>query len=471
MKTVATSIFNLGGFNKNRRTTKKYVFFGVLAALCIGQGLYLVKDGALKDPNEGVSLWDSAMSPVTAFDNVYRTNTKIYDEMRRGESLYSALRRLNVQSFIAERYIKSLSNTVNLKNLKVGTKIMVEQKTMDSSLGNIALKDSVGDVIPQGLELFLTDEQGLRYSVRAELLTHIEEEPTVNVSISRPPVTKELSLISGEVSGSLYSSIVAMGGDAQLVNNFSDIFSWQIDFFRETRSGDRFQIVAERNFSEGRFVGFGSVKAAQYVRSGGKVLRGYYFKSKDGGVSGYFDEKGLSLKSAFLKAPLKLANISSRFNPKRMHPVLGYNRPHNGVDYAANKGTPFMAVAGGTVINAGYSPFNGNWVRIQHANGYQTEYLHATKLAKGVRVGARVQQGQVIGYVGKTGLASGYHLHFGMKKNLAYVDPIKQKFNNSPGISDKYVKEFKDAVSPLVLAFNMQLSNKEGQLAEISRLN
>jgi murein DD-endopeptidase MepM/ murein hydrolase activator NlpD len=469
MRTASTNIVNLLG-RVSRKNSFRMTVLATLAIFCVMQGFKLIDTKGRDSQSEAAGLLEQAISPVSSGDNLYRTNTKTYDEIRSGESLYAALRRLNVQGYIAERYIKTISEHANLRNIRAGDRVMVERRSMDVQLGNISLRDNRGEIIPQGLELFLRDEKGLAFKVRAELLTQIEDDPKIQVKIERPTVAKELSLLSGEVSGSLYASVVAIGGDAQLVNSFSDIFNWQIDFFRESQIGDRFQIVAERNFSEGRFIGFGAVQAAQYVR-GNKILRGYYFSSKDGGVSGFFDEKGMSLKSAFLKSPLKLATITSKFNQNRFHPVQKRYKPHNGVDYGANRGTPFMAVASGTVINAGFSPFNGNYVKLRHMNGYETEYLHATKLAKGIRVGARVDQGQVIGYVGKTGLASGYHLHFGMKNNGKYVDPIKQKFNNSPGIPSKYLREFQDVVSPLAIAFNMQLSPKDGKVAEVSRIN
>ena len=173
-----------------------------------------------------------------------------------------------------------------------------------------------------------------------------------------------------------------------------------VRFLQGDSAGYTYQMIVERNVSEGRFVNYGRVMAAEYV-SNGRKLRGFYFASKDGQVAGFFDDTMLSLKNAFLKAPLKLASISSKFG-MRYHPVLQRMKAHNGVDYGANMGTPFMAVASGTIINAGYSPFNGNWVRVRHLNGYETEYLHAVRLAKGVKLGAQVKQGQIIGYVGKT---------------------------------------------------------------------
>ncbi len=315
----------------------------------------------------------------------------------------------------------------------------------------------------RAIELYSKDENGLAYSVKASLAKDMGGE--VKISVNKTQVYREHALINGVVSNSISSAIVEQGGDAQLVNSFADIFAWQIDFFRDTREGDSYQMIVEKNIADGRFVGYGRVLAAEYSGER-KSLRGFYFESVDGKVAGFFDHEGRSLKNAFLKAPLKLASITSGFNKHRFHPVQKRIKPHNGVDYGANRGTPFMAVANGVVTNAGFSRFNGNWVRLKHMNGYETEYLHATKLAPGIHVGARVNQGQVIGYVGKTGLATGYHLHFGMKLAGNYVDPVKQNFARSEGVPAKYLREFSSNIAAMVIALNRQSPNRATVVAQ-----
>lgn len=339
---------------------------------------------------------------------------------------------------------------------------MIETAAPNMRLPGLAnIEDFSSSQMLRAVELFSKDESGVAVRIRAD----IEEGDAGNVAvnINRPQVFKEHKLLNGIVTNTIYGSILANNGDAQLVNSFTDIFNWQFDFYRDTRGGDSYQMIVEQNISEGRFVGYGRVLAAEYA-SGGKTFRGFYFESKDGQVAGFFDDEGKSLKSAFLKAPLKLASISSRYG-MRYHPVQKRLKPHNGVDYGANRGTPFMAVANGVVINAGYSPFNGNWVRLRHLNGYETEYLHATHLAKGIRVGARVSQGQVIGYVGRTGLASGYHLHFGMKQNGQYVNPGAQRFARNAGVPPKYKIEFAQSIEAMVIAFNRQSPERQKAFA------
>lgn len=405
----------------------------------------------------------SNTKPLSLFDSFYATRVRTYDEILPGENLYTALRRLKIPSALAEKFAVAIGRTTNLRLLLPGDPIMVESGGPQTQAGGIAdVKSITSDIDARAVELFAKDDTGVAYRIRAALLS-ASDGADIDVSLTRPKVYKEHSLFNGAVSSSIYGSIVNNKGDAQLVNNFSDIFAWQFDFFRDTRDGDTYQMIVEKNVSEGRVVGYGRVLAAEYT-STGKTLRGFYFESSDGEIYGYFDDKGQSLKNAFLKAPLKIASIGSKFG-MRFHPVLQRMKKHNGVDYGANRGTPFMSVASGVVVNAGYTPFNGNWVRVRHANGYETEYLHATRLERGVKVGARVKQGQVIGYVGSTGLATGPHLHFGMKLNGTYVNPAEQRFARSVGVPNKYMKEFSRSIEAMVIALNRQAPDRNQILA------
>lgn len=398
---------------------------------------------------------------ISLFDSFLATRVRAYDEIQAGENLFTALKRLQIPAALAEKFAGAIGRSVNLRLLLPGDTIMVESASSDNQTGGLNNSIAAGRDA-NAVELFVKDETGVAYRIRAAMLD-AQDGANIDVSVTKPKVFKEHSLINGMVANSIYGSIVNNKGDAQLVNSFSDIFAWQFDFYRDTRDGDSYQMIVEKNVSEGRFVGYGKVLAAEYSSSG-KTLRGFYFESNDGEIYGYFDDKGQSLKNAFLKAPLKIASIGSRFG-MRFHPVLQRMKKHNGVDYGANRGTPFMSVASGVVVNAGYTPFNGNWVRVRHSNGYETEYLHATKLERGVRVGARVKQGQVIGYVGSTGLATGPHLHFGMKLNGNYVNPSAQSFARSAGVPTKYMTEFSRSIEAMVIALNRQAPDRNQILA------
>ncbi|MCF6357955.1 MAG: M23 family metallopeptidase [Draconibacterium sp.] len=218
--------------------------------------------------------------------------------------------------------------------------------------------------------------------------------------------------------------MVNSGQDPMLALELSDIFAWTIDFFA-IQKGDRFRVIYDERFVDSTSIGIGEIYAVEFDHYGEP---NYAFIFDQNNRLDYFDEKGKSLRKAFLKAPLKFSRISSRFSNSRMHPVLRIRRPHHGIDYAAPKGTPVMSIGDGTVIARAYQRRGGgNYLKIKHNSVYTTTYMHLNGFAKGVTTGSRVKQGQVIGYVGSTGLATGPHLDFRVHKNGSPVDPLKVK--------------------------------------------
>jgi murein DD-endopeptidase MepM/ murein hydrolase activator NlpD len=252
---------------------------------------------------------------------------------------------------------------------------------------------------------------------------------------------KRLTLIEGTVETTLSEAVAAIGERADLIMNFVEIFAWEIDFSVFTRKGDRFLILCEKLYDDkDNFRGYGRIHKAVFVNAGQRHTATYY-EAPDG-FSGYFDEEGLSLRKAFLKAPLKFNAITSGFTHSRFHPVLKYNRPHLGVDYAARTGTPIWSVADGTVTRAGWMGGSGRAVIIKHRNGYETSYSHMSRIAPGMQPGARVKQKQVIGYVGASGLATGPHLHFGMKHNGVALNPAGVKLPAGDPVPRKYMADY-----------------------------
>jgi murein DD-endopeptidase MepM/ murein hydrolase activator NlpD len=210
----------------------------------------------------------------------------------------------------------------------------------------------------------------------------------------------------------------------------ADVFSGELDFSSELQPGDSFRLVVERQTREGTFVGYGAILAAEFVASG-RPLRAFRYATA-GARAAYYDDEGRSLKRFFLKSPLKFEpRITSRFSRLRRHPILGYNRAHNGVDYSAPTGAPVVSVAPGTVTLAGWTSGGGRTVRVRHSNGYESEYLHLSALE--VRAGERVAQGDLVGRVGATGLATGPHLHYGLRRHGSYVNPVVEHQNMPPG--------------------------------------
>ncbi len=245
---------------------------------------------------------------------------------------------------------------------------------------------------------------------------------SLRVTKREKPIEYRLQQARGVIESSLWNAMKDNGLDPMLAIRLSRIFAWTIDFFG-IQEGDRFRVIYDQQFVDGKPVGIGEIYAVQFDHYG---EANYAFRFFQDNRFDYFDETGVSLRKAFLKAPLDFYRISSRFSHSRMHPVLRIRRPHHGVDYAAPRGTPVMSIGDGTVIALAYQRGGGgNYVKIKHNSVYRTTYMHLSGFAKGIATGNRVKQEEVIGYVGSTGLSTGPHLDFRVYENGHPVDPLK----------------------------------------------
>jgi murein DD-endopeptidase MepM/ murein hydrolase activator NlpD len=243
---------------------------------------------------------------------------------------------------------------------------------------------------------------------------------SVWVERGQNPVDTLSHQLGGVIESSLYQAVVAQGGSPQLVSELAEVYAWVIDFFG-LQKGDRFRLIYTTYEVAGQTAGFGEIKAAAFTHQGRERLA---FGYDQGEGREYFDECGQSLRKTFLKAPLAYSRISSHFSHSRLHPILKIRRPHHGVDYAAPHGTPVVAVGDGLVQKVSYSGGAGRMVRIRHNSNFETAYLHLAGYGPGIEAGARVRQGQVIGYVGSSGLSTGPHLDFRFYKNGTPIDPL-----------------------------------------------
>ncbi len=252
------------------------------------------------------------------------------------------------------------------------------------------------------------------------------------------PFEKESNVLAirGDIDARHSSLIAAMGEtgeNIQLAMALADIFGGQIDFNSDLKQGDRFELLFEKSTRDGQFAGYGNILAATFVADG-KTHQAVRWTHPETGKAAYYDEEGRSLKRFFLVSPLKFEpRITSSFSRRRLHPVHHTVRAHLGVDYAAPHGAAVVAVAGGTVVSAGWAGAGGNQVRIRHDRGVETYYLHLSSFAPGIRAGASVDQNQVIGRVGSTGTATGPHLDFRLLRNGAFVDPVGERRRQPPG--------------------------------------
>jgi len=247
-----------------------------------------------------------------------------------------------------------------------------------------------------------------------------------NAEVVDLPKEYKLAAVSAEITrenNSLYGAFEASGENQLLPYQLSEVFAGDVDFNSDMHLGDRVQVLFERAVRDGEFVGYGEIQAA-VLQSGGQRLSAYRFVGPDG-KPGWYDDTGRSLRRAFLRSPLPFdPRVTSGFSTNRFHPVLGINRPHLGVDFGAPEGTRVFAVAAGVVETAAWAGEAGRMVRLRHAGGYETSYLHLSGFAAGIRAGARVEQGQVVGYVGMTGTATGPHLDYRVAKNGTYMNPL-----------------------------------------------
>jgi murein DD-endopeptidase MepM/ murein hydrolase activator NlpD len=266
------------------------------------------------------------------------------------------------------------------------------------------------------------------------------------------------SVAEGVINSSLYQTIEENGLNPSLAANMADIFAWTIDFYR-IQKGDRFKVLYDELFVEGKSIGVKKIKGVCFTHANTDYWA-FYFEQD--GIGDYFDQEAKGLKKAFLKSPLKFSRISSRYTMKRFHPVQQRWKAHLGTDYAAPTGTPIMAVGDGTVLEATHKAFNGNYVKIKHNNTYTTQYLHMSKIASGMKAGKHVRQGDVIGYVGSTGLATGPHVCFRFWKNGKQVDHLREKFPSSEPVKKQYLAEYKAAIEPIKL----RLAEKQALLAD-----
>lgn len=282
----------------------------------------------------------------------------------------------------------------------------------------------------------------------------------VNAFESSKPITLKREFAEGTITSSLWNTLVDAGAPVMLALKLSDIFAWQIDFF-DVKEGDSFRLMYDVAYiDDTTFVDISSIGAAEFKHQG-KSYKAIPFEQDS--IREYFDEEGNSLRKAFLKSPLDFYRISSRFTNARFHPVLKRYRPHHGVDYAAPSGTPIKAIGDGLVVEKAFQRNGaGNYLKIKHNGTYTTTYMHLSKFAKGIKKGSRVSQGEVIGYVGSTGLSTGPHLDFRVHKNNQPINPLTMEAPPSNPVRKELMDSF--------LLVQNKVLNELDSLQQVGRL-
>lgn len=358
----------------------------------------------------------------------------------RGDNLYNVLRGQGICDYQIDLAIKSVKKVYNLSGIIPGN----------------------------AMNIWITEEEPVRlarltYEIDyLNLLEVVPENGSYKANRQTFEVDVQHERAEGTITTSLYESAILAGLSPEVVMGLSDIFAWDINFFTDIRQGDHYTVVFERYYVKGAFRGYGRVVAARFINQG-EPHAALYFDDGNG-VRGYYDEEGKPIRKLFLKAPLNYRRISSGFTQKRKHPVYHVVRPHLGVDYAAPTGTPVVALGDGTVTYRGVNGGFGKSIQLTHRAGYVTYYGHLSGYAKGIQKGTRVSQGEVIGYVGSTGVSTGPHLDFRVRLNGKFIDPLSLKPVNGPPLKGQSLARFREFSAQRVAMLDDSSLNRTAEL-------
>lgn len=379
---------------------------------------------------------DETVEEIVA--ELYGFNLKDYvvseDTIRSGDNLGKIFGNYNLNASDVHNIVTKVKDTINVRGIRAGQPYTL-----------IKYKNN-----PDKLAAFVYHPNISGYQV-------IDLRDTITAYTKMYPVTIKRRTVASTIDGSLSVSLSKEGVDQSLATRMSQIFAWSIDFFK-LQPEDRFAVTIEEKYiNDTVYVGISKIEAA-YFNYRGKDLYSFPYQRPGSKGKDYYDEEGRPMKSMFLKAPLKFFRITSRYTKSRFHPVQKTWKSHNGTDYAAPTGTPIMTTASGVVERTGYTAGNGNYVKVKHNGTYSTQYLHMSKIL--VRKGQYVEQGQSIGLVGSTGLATGPHVCYRFWKNGVQVDPLGQVLPNSEPMDKKDIPAYKEHIQPLKAELDAMIKEK-----------
>ncbi|MFA4916101.1 MAG: M23 family metallopeptidase [Syntrophales bacterium] len=413
----------------NNVTAGRIKFVLLLILIILSSGLLIFQSN---DPNATIIKQDRGRAEKTAADK-----PKIHvitGSISTRSSLYLSLADEKVPRKLIADITSALNKVFDLKCSSPG----------DTYLLKYCLPDILIDFeyIPPGRDKYVINP----------------EEDSLEVLKVQRDLERSICFVKGRVKTSLWETMVEMGEEPSLILNLTDIFAWDIDFLTDVREGDEFELLVECFQENGHFVFFGDILAARYSLQGEEHYAILYQNPE--GHRDYYDLKGKSLRKTLLKSPLNYRRISSKFSLSRLHPILKIRRPHYGVDYAARTGTPVVAAGEGRIIYKGWKGGYGKTVIIKHALKYRTSYGHLSRFAKKLSKGSLVKQGQVIGYVGSTGLATGPHLDYRVKKSGRYIDPLTMVIPSAAPIQQKFRQDYCQVRDKILLTMQSMAGNE-----------
>ena len=379
--------------------------------------LLLVTSILITSPSCNSQYKENLADPCVVLYDICTEDYKVHrGELESGQTLGAVLYLNHIDHGRIDQIVRASKGIFDFRKAKAGKKFTV-----------LCSNDSI-----EKAQYFIYEMSSIDYVV-------FDIRDTIDVFTGQKEVEVKTREASGQIESSLWNSLVENKMSPALVMELSSIYAWTIDFFR-IQKGDYFKVVYEEKYVEGEFIGIGRVYAALFNHAN-EDFYAFYFEEEEN-YGDYFDDEGAALRKAFLRAPLNYSRISSSFSKRRKHPVTGRIKAHLGTDYAAPTGTPILSTANGTVTEARYKRNNGNYVKVRHNSTYSTQYLHMSKIKSGIRPGVYVKQGEVIGYVGSTGLATGPHVCYRFWKNGRQVDPYKQKLPPSKPVKKENLEAY-----------------------------
>jgi murein DD-endopeptidase MepM/ murein hydrolase activator NlpD len=355
---------------------------------------------------------------------------EVTGKIKTGDTLSKSLsRQKDISASVRQQIISNLSSCLDFKRLKPGNEYTV---ILDEDNQLVSCRYDAGPLHSFIVEKDINKEGafvGRQETVSLEMQTvHFE----------------------GQMQTSLFEAFMKIGESSQLIYAFADIFASQIDFNTEPRAHDRFEGIVEKYYKNNEFIGYGNILYVKYEQQDGTEHEGFYYEGKDL-HKGHFKREGEELGTFFIKSPLPMGRLTSKFTWRRKHPITGVVKPHLGIDLAAPTGTPVMASSDGKVSFVGVNGGYGKQVILSHAGGYKTYYGHLSRYGKGLKKGARISQKQIIGYVGSTGLSTGPHLDYRMKKGSQFLNPFGTKFKPRSFLSGNQLKDFQNEIENVAL--------------------
>ena len=349
--------------------------------------------------------------------------TSVTSRLGRDQTVSQALLALDVSGADVQAIVGALRGLFPFRKARAGDQLRVERREGEAALHRFSYRQGPADEWT------------------------VERLPDGTLRGAKRPVelTTGVVRVAATIESSLYETFQKSGENPDLAVLAADVLAWDVDFYQDVRGGDRIRLVVEKILADGKLLRYGEVLAAEYDGEAVGRKRLFRYTAPDG-VTSYFDDEGQSARRGFLRSPLKYAHVTSRYG-NRKHPVLGYTRAHEGVDYGAPWGTPIWAVGDGQVKLAGWNGGCGKTVVLRHRNGYETVYCHLSGVA--VSAGKPITQKQVIGWVGETGLATGPHLHYAVKRGGAFMNPLQLKVPREAPVPEKWMADFREKISPL----------------------